>query len=41
MLEMAGELAEARASYMAAADRTTSLPQKRYLHDQAGRLSRE
>jgi len=38
MLEMAGELADARASYLAAAERTPSLPQKRYLHDQAARL---
>jgi RNA polymerase sigma factor (sigma-70 family) len=36
--EMAGQLADARASYLAAAERTTSLPQKRYLHDQATRL---
>jgi RNA polymerase sigma factor (sigma-70 family) len=38
LLEMAGELADARSSYLTAAERTTSLPQKRYLHAQAARL---
>ncbi len=41
LLEMAGELDAARESYLRAAERTTSLPQRRYLHAQAGRLSRE
>jgi RNA polymerase sigma factor (sigma-70 family) len=39
LLETAGELDDARASYMTAAEQTTSLPQKRYLHAQAARLS--
>jgi predicted RNA polymerase sigma factor len=41
LLEMAGELDEARESYLKAAERTMSLPQRRYLHGKAGRLSRE
>ncbi len=39
LLETAGELAQARECYLAAAERATSLPQKRYLHAQAARLS--
>jgi predicted RNA polymerase sigma factor len=38
LLEMGGEHAAARDSYLAAAQRTTSLPQQRYLHAQAARL---
>ncbi|RBQ16785.1 hypothetical protein DP939_28965 [Spongiactinospora rosea] len=38
LLEMAGEHAAARAAYLAAAERTTSLPQQRYLHTRAARL---
>jgi RNA polymerase sigma factor (sigma-70 family) len=38
LLEMTGELDEARESYLTAAERSTSLPQKRYLHAQAARL---
>jgi predicted RNA polymerase sigma factor len=38
LLEMAGERAAARDSYEAAARRTTSLPQQRYLHARAARL---
>src|SRR4030095_3607277 len=41
LLEMAGERAAARASYLAAARQTTSLPQQRYLHAQAARLADE
>jgi predicted RNA polymerase sigma factor len=41
LLEMAGECAAARDSYLAAAQRTTSLPQQRYLHAQAARLADE
>ena len=39
LLEMAGERAAARDSYLAAARQTTSLPQQRYLHAQAARLA--
>jgi RNA polymerase sigma factor (sigma-70 family) len=39
LLERAGEHALAQASYLAAADRTTSPPQQRYLHAQAARLT--
>jgi predicted RNA polymerase sigma factor len=39
LLEMAGEPGAARDSYLTAAQRTTSLPQQRYLHAQAARLS--
>jgi predicted RNA polymerase sigma factor len=38
LLEMAGDLAGARASYRAAARRTTSLPEQRYLEERAERL---
>jgi RNA polymerase sigma factor (sigma-70 family) len=38
LLEMAGDRAAARDSYQAAAQRTTSLPQQRYLHARAARL---
>ncbi len=41
LLEMAGELSNARESYLTAAGHTTSLQQKRYLHAQAARLSSE
>jgi RNA polymerase sigma factor (sigma-70 family) len=39
LLEMAGEHAAARKAYLAAARRTTNLPQQRYLHAQAARLA--
>jgi RNA polymerase sigma factor (sigma-70 family) len=39
LLEMAGERAAARDSYLAAARQATSLPQQRYLHAQAARLA--
>jgi RNA polymerase sigma factor (sigma-70 family) len=39
LLEMAGDYAAARASYRAAARRTTSLPEQRYLEGQATRLA--
>jgi RNA polymerase sigma factor (sigma-70 family) len=39
LLEMSGDRAAARASYLAAARRTTSLPQQRYLHARAARLT--
>jgi predicted RNA polymerase sigma factor len=39
LLEMTGDHATARGSYLAAARRTTSLPQQRYLHAQAARLT--
>jgi predicted RNA polymerase sigma factor len=39
LLEMAGERQAAREGYLAAAQRTTSLPQQRYLHAQAARLA--
>jgi RNA polymerase sigma factor (sigma-70 family) len=38
LLEMAGDRAAARDSYQAAAQKTTSLPQQRYLHARAARL---
>jgi predicted RNA polymerase sigma factor len=38
LLEMAGDTAKARAAYQAAAARTNSLPQKRYLHAKAANL---
>jgi RNA polymerase sigma factor (sigma-70 family) len=41
LLEMAGERAAARDSYLAAAKQTTSLPQQRYLHAQAARLAEQ
>jgi RNA polymerase sigma factor (sigma-70 family) len=41
LLEMAGERAAARDSYLAAAQQTTSLPQQRYLHAQAARLAEQ
>jgi RNA polymerase sigma factor (sigma-70 family) len=39
LLEMAGDYAAARSSYRAAARRTTSLPEQRYLEDRAARLA--
>jgi predicted RNA polymerase sigma factor len=39
LLEMTGDHATATGSYLAAARRTTSLPQQRYLHAQAARLT--
>ncbi|WP_031170684.1 RNA polymerase sigma factor [Streptosporangium roseum] len=39
LLEMAGEHAAARDSYRAAARRTTNVPQQRYLHARAARLT--
>jgi RNA polymerase sigma factor (sigma-70 family) len=39
LLEMAGDRVAARDSYEAAAGRTTSLPQQRYLHARAARLT--
>jgi RNA polymerase sigma factor (sigma-70 family) len=39
LLELAGQPEAARASYLLAARRTTSLPERRYLQDRAGRLS--
>jgi RNA polymerase sigma factor (sigma-70 family) len=39
LLEMAGDRKAARDSYRAAAQRTTSLPQQRYLHARAARLT--
>jgi RNA polymerase sigma factor (sigma-70 family) len=39
LLELAGDRAAARASYEAAAGRTTSLPQQRYLNARAARLA--
>ena len=38
LLEMAGERAGARDSYLEAARRATNLPQQRYLHARAARL---
>ena len=38
LLEMAGEMAPARAAYRLAAQRTTSLPERRYLESRAARL---
>jgi RNA polymerase sigma factor (sigma-70 family) len=39
LLEMAGDREAARDAYQAAAQRTTSLPQQRYLHARAARLT--
>ncbi len=39
LLEMAGDRVAARDSYRAAAERTTSFPQQRYLHARAARLA--
>jgi RNA polymerase sigma factor (sigma-70 family) len=39
LLEMAGDLDAARSIYRAAARRTTSLPERRYLEDRAARLA--
>jgi RNA polymerase sigma factor (sigma-70 family) len=39
LLEMAGDLDAARSSYRAAARRTTSLPEQRYLEDRAAQLA--
>jgi RNA polymerase sigma factor (sigma-70 family) len=39
LLEMAGDLAAARACYLVAARRTTSLPERRYLEARAARVS--
>jgi predicted RNA polymerase sigma factor len=39
LLEMAGELSGARTAYLAAAARTRSLPQQRYLYARAARLT--
>ena len=39
LLEMAGDREAAREAYLAAAGRTASLPQQRYLHARAGRLA--
>jgi RNA polymerase sigma factor (sigma-70 family) len=41
LLELAGDRAAARASYRAAARRTTSLPEQRYLDDRAARLAED
>jgi RNA polymerase sigma factor (sigma-70 family) len=41
LLEMAGDRVAARDAYEAAAGRTTSLPQQRYLHARAARLTDE
>src|SRR6266536_1925106 len=41
LLEMAGDLVAARASYQLAARRTTSLPEQRYLEARAARLARD
>ncbi|WP_345435380.1 RNA polymerase sigma factor [Actinoallomurus vinaceus] len=41
LLEMAGHPAEARTAYAAAARRTTSLPQQRYLNARAARLTND
>src|SRR5438445_9557087 len=38
LLEMAGERVAAREAYLAAASRTSNLPQQRYLHARAARL---
>jgi RNA polymerase sigma factor (sigma-70 family) len=38
LLEMAGDTGAARAAYLGAAERTTSLPQQRYLNGRAARL---
>ena len=39
LLEMAGDAPAARTSYLAAARRTTSLPERRYLESRAARLA--
>jgi len=39
LLELAGDHSAARAAYLAAAGRATSLPQQRYLHARAARLA--
>ena len=39
MLEMSGEHTKAHAAYLTAAQRTTSLPVQRYLHERAARLA--
>jgi predicted RNA polymerase sigma factor len=39
LLEMAGDVDGARSSYRAAARRTTSIPEQRYLEARAARLS--
>ena len=39
LLEMAGERAAARDAYLAAAERTSNLPQQRYLYARAARLA--
>jgi predicted RNA polymerase sigma factor len=39
LLEMAGDLAAARAAYRESARRTTNVPEQRYLEDRAARLS--
>ncbi|HEY7050369.1 MAG TPA: sigma-70 family RNA polymerase sigma factor [Jatrophihabitantaceae bacterium] len=39
LLELAGDREAARAAYLAAARRTTSLPEQRYLHDRAAALT--
>jgi predicted RNA polymerase sigma factor len=41
LLEMADRPAEARAGYLSAARRTTSLPERRYLEDRAARLTQD
>jgi hypothetical protein len=41
LLEMGGDRAAARAGFQAAARRTTSLPEQRYLEAQAARLADE
>jgi hypothetical protein len=38
---LAGDRMTARAAYLAAAGRTTNLPQQRYLHSRAVRLTNE
>jgi predicted RNA polymerase sigma factor len=38
LLEMSGDLAAARSAYLAAARRTLSIPEQRYLTDRAARL---
>jgi len=39
LLEMAGEIVRARDAYLAAAERAPNLPQRRYLHARAARLT--
>ena len=41
LLEMSGDHAAARDSYLAAARQATNLPQQRYLHARAARLARD